>query len=697
MGFFVGTDVGGTFTDLWVAASDGHTRVFKAPTSDDVLGGVIDAMEMTAESYGVTFKQFCGQIERFGHGTTVGLNALLTGNAAKTAILTTRGFGDTLEIGRLRRQTSGMNETEYTDAYLRNQFPPLVHRGLVVEIDERIDVSGAVVTPLDEQQARAQLRQLKARGVEAIAICTLWSTHNSVHEKRLRELAREELPEAFVSVSHEISPAVGEYARMSTTAANASLGPLAGRYLSRLEATLREAGMRVPVMMMTCAGGVLPTAVLTDRPAYALFSGPAGGVMGSLAIGEQIGLGNLLTTDIGGTSFDVGVVAGGKPIMRAEIALAGADIRVHSIDVDSIGAGGGSIASVQFGELRVGPKSAGANPGPACYGRGGVLPTATDADLVLGVLDPEHFLGGRMELDMEAARRAIQDHVANPLGISLTEAAWGIREVLDSRMADLLRRMTIERGYDPRDFALFANGGAGPSHAWVLSAELGLDGFIVPAAATAVSAFGTGNSDLGFTTESPAYVRVPPGAVPTAEQLAKVSAGIQSTVADVRRNLELAAANANMRVERLVSIRFRGQTHHLDIPLEVDAFDVDAFRKAAARFEKDYETLFGRGAAFSKAGYEILSVRSVGTGALPPPTQATKGEPLSFARTRKVVFRDPKTPVDTAIYLTAFPAPGATVDGPAIIEFPGQSVVVPPGARATADDFGNLHVRMRLA
>ena len=315
---------------------------------------------------------------------------------------------------------------------------------------------------------------------------------------------------------------------MSTTAANAALGPLAGRYLSRLESTLREVGMRVPVLMMTCAGGVLPTAVLSDRPAFALFSGPAAGVMGSQAIGEQIGLKNLLTTDIGGTSFDVGVVADGKPIMRSEIALAGADIRVHSIDVDSIGAGGGSIAQVQFGELRVGPRSAGANPGPACYGRGGLEPTATDADLVLGVLDPENFLGGRMKLDIEAARRAIADHVAKPLGMSVTEAAWGIREVLDSRMADLLRRMTIERGYDPRDFALFANGGAGPSHAWVLSEELGLDSFIVPAAATAVSAFGTGNSDLGFTAESPGYVRVRPGGVPAAEQLAKISAGHRS-------------------------------------------------------------------------------------------------------------------------------------------------------------------------
>ena len=693
MGFFIGTDVGGTFTDLWVAGSGGDTRVFKSPTTPDVLGGVVDSIEMAAESYGLTFKRFCEQIERFGHGTTVGLNALLTGSAAKTAILTTRGFGDTLEIGRLRRQTSGMNETEYTDAYLRNQFAPLVPRSLVVEIDERIDVSGAVITPLDEQQARGELRKLGPQGVEAVAVCTLWSTYNPVHEKRLRELAREELPGAFISVSHEISPAVGEYARMSTTAANAALGPLAGRYLSRLESTLREAGMRVPVLMMTCAGGVLPTDVLSDRPAFALFSGPAGGVMGSLAIGAQIGLENMLTIDIGGTSFDVGVIAGGKPIMRSEIAIAGADIRVHSIDVDSIGAGGGSIASVQFGELRVGPKSAGANPGPACYGRGGVLPTATDADLVLGVLDPDNFLGGRMKLDIEAARRAIADHVARPLGMSLAEAAWGIREVLDSRMADLLRRMTIERGYDPRDFVLFASGGAGPSHAWVLSAELGLDRFVVPAAATAVSAFGTGNSDLGFTTESPAYARVRPGATPTAGQLAKISAEIASTVAEVRRNLERAAAAGNTRIERLASVRFRGQTHHLDIPLEADAFDLAAYGSVVARFEKNYETLFGRGAAFSRAGYEILSVRAVGTGALPPPAQATKGEPLAFSKTRKVVFRDPKAPLDTAIYLTTFPAEGAGVDGPAIIEFPGQSVVVPPGARATADGFGNLHVR----
>jgi N-methylhydantoinase A len=690
MSFLVGTDVGGTFTDIWVSADDGETRVFKSPTTPDVLGGVLDAIGMAAESYGLSFEAFCTGIARFGHGTTIGLNALLTGNAARTAVLTTRGFGDTLEIGRLRRQTSGMNEVEWTDAKLRNRIPPLVPRSRIVEIDERIDANGNVIAPLDEAQAREALRTLQR--IEAVAVCTLWATVNPVHEKRLRELIDEELPGVFVSLSHEISPGVGEYARMSTTAANAALGPLAGRYLASVEAKLQAAGMRVPVLMMTCAGGVLPTQVLNDRPAYALFSGPAGGVMGSRATAAQIGLDNILTMDVGGTSFDVGVIVKGKPVMRSEISVAGADIRVLSIDVESIGAGGGSMASVEFGELHVGPRSAGANPGPACYGRGGTEPTATDADLVLGVLDPDNFLGGRMKLDMAAARDAIEAKIAKPLGMPLTEAAWGIRQILDSKMADLLRRVTIARGYDPREFTLLANGGAGPSHAWVLCEELGLDGFIVPAAATAESAYGTANSDIGFTGERPAYVRVSPGGKPTAEQLSRVDDALRSAAAEVSANLALAAPMAKTAMERYVSIRFRGQTNHVDVPVGEGAFDAAAFADVARRFEKQYETLFGRGAAFSNAGYEILSVRVMGSAALAPPALATKGEPLVSHKSRKVVFSDPRRPVDAAIYLTTFPETGATVDGPAIIEFPGQSVVVPPGSTARADDFGNLHV-----
>lgn len=693
MGFYIGTDVGGTFTDLWIVSDSGDARVFKSPTTKDVMGGVIDALHLAAEAFGISFEALCSQIERFGHGTTVGLNALLTGNASKTAVLTTSGFGDTLEIGRLRRQTSGLNEFEMTDPMLRNQHKPLVPRGLVIEIEERIDANGKVIAPLNEKQARAAIAALKAEAVEAIAICTLFSVVNPAHELRLREIVREELPDVFVSVSHEISPNIGEYARMSTTVANAALGPVAGRYLSKLEEILKGAGMKVPVLMMTCAGGVLPTAVLNDRPVFALFSGPAAGVMGSQAIGELIGNGNVLTTDIGGTSFDVGVIVGGQPITRAEIAVAGADMKVRSIDVDSIGAGGGSLASVELGELRVGPKSAGANPGPVCYGRGGTQPTSTDADLVLGVLDPNNFIGGRMKLDLEAARKAIEEHIAKPLGMNVMEAAWGIRKILDSKMADLLRRMTLERGHNPLEFVLLANGGAGPSHAWVLSAELGLDSFVVPAAATAQSAYGTANCDLGFVAERPVYVRVHAGKYPTDAQFTAVSEALRSASSDASALLAEAAPGAKVRIVRKVAIRFRGQTNHLDVEVDGDTYDKAAFDLTVKKFGEQYETLFGHGAAFAQAGFEILSVQAVGSAALPPPAIASKGDPLKKVGSRKVVFDDPNVPVETTILQTVFPPPDAVAEGPCIIEFPGQSVVVPPGSRATADKFGNLHVK----
>ena len=329
-----------------------------------------------------------------------------------------------------------------------------------------------------------------------------------------------------------------------------------------------------------------------------------------------------------------------------------------------------------------------------CYGRGGTEPTATDADLVLGILDPDNFLGGRMKLDIAAARRAIETRIAAPLGMSVIEAAWGIRKILDAKMADLLRRMTLERGYDPREFTLFANGGAGPSHAWALSAELGLGGFVVPATATAQSALGTGTSDLGFTTERPVYIRIQAGRKPTTSELLRVTARLEESLADVQANLVLASVKTKVRLERFIAIRFRGQTHSLDIAIEDGAFDEAAFRRAASAFEQQYETLFGHGASYAGAGYEILSVRATGTGALPLPPATASGDDLRPAAARKVVFEDAASAVETTIYRTLFPKAGSDVDGPCIIEFPGQSVVVPPGANARADQYGNLHVRL---
>ena len=694
MGFFVGTDVGGTFTDLWVADESGATRVFKTPTTKDVQTGVLDAVALAADGFGLGIEPFCARIERFGHGTTVGLNALLTGSGAKTGILTTRGFADTLEIGRLTRQSTGLNEHEYTDSYLRNRFAPLVARNRIIEIDERIDVNGRIVTPLDETQAHAAIRGLAGAGIEAVAVCTLFATVNPVHERRLREIVIEEMPKAYVSVSHEVSPSVGEYARMSTTAANAALGPIAGGYLSRLEARLKAAGLRVPVLIMTCAGGVLPTQALNDRPVFALFSGPAGCVKGAQAIGDAIGCRNILSIDIGGTSFDVGVIVDGAPIMRAGLSIAGADLRVHSIDVDSIGAGGGSVAWIDLGgELRVGPKSAGADPGPACYGRGGTEPTATDADLVLGVLDPDNFIGGRLKLDVAAARLAIETRIARPLRLSIEQAAWGIRTILDSAMADLMRRMTVERGYDPKTFALFANGGAGPSHAWALAAELGLDGFVVPAAATALSALGTAVSDFQFNTERATYVRVQANRSISAAEAALVEDGLHAASAEAIRHLER-AARSDIHVQCFAAIRYLGQTHHLDAALASDVFGAAEFKVLLDAFQRQYASLFGGTATYAKAGHEILSVRAVGTGALTPPALASSGEEPRRGRPRCVIFDDAGQAHDCSVWHASVPRQGWQVDGPAIVEFTGQSVVIPPGARAVADRLGNLHVRL---
>ena len=692
MKFYIGTDVGGTFTDLWVADDTGKSQVFKSPTTSDVLGGVLDAVRLAADVYGLKFEEFCAGIEKFGHGTTVGLNALLTGRAAKTGVVTTLGFADTLEIGRIRRQTSGLSEAEVTDFFKHDRYRPLVTRDLVVEVRERIDAKGAVLIPLDEDDARGALRKLKEKKVEAIAVCTLWATVNPVHECRLKEIIAEEVGDIFVSLSHQISPVVGEYGRMSTTAANASLGPIAGRYLARLETTLKEHGMRVPILMMTNAGGVLPTDVLNDRPAYSLFSGPAAGVIGSLVLSERLKALNVLTIDIGGTSFDVGVIVGGKPIRRSEISIAGADIRVPSIDVASIGAGGGSIASVKFGDLTVGPQSAGANPGPACYGRGGTQPTATDADLVLGVLDPENFIGGRMQLDVGAARRAISESIAQPLGMTVEEAAWGIREIFDNRMADLLRRVTIERGYDPTEFALLANGGAGPSHAWVLARELGLKSFIVPAAATGQSAYGCANSDLGLTDDRPVYLRVKPSCSPTAVELSALDRAVQYGRSSVEAGLKTAGAQGTIEIEQMAAVRYRGQTNTLEIDFRSEHFDAKAYASIIETFEQRYESLFGRGAGYAQAGFEILALRTIGHGKLKPAATSMQGDRLTPSGSRKVVFDDPKQPEAASIYRINFPRPEEQAVGPCIIEYPGQSVVVPPGSVARSDAFGNLHV-----
>jgi N-methylhydantoinase A len=690
-GWTIGTDVGGTFTDLWLKSPGGASWVCKSPTTSDVVTGVLNALRLAAQTAGLSAGELCEAVTRFGHGTTVGLNALLTGRAARTGLITTRGFGDVLEIGRLRRGTAGLQGLELGDYHRRGRIPPLVPRALVAEVDERVDSLGEVRVPLDLSSARAAIERLRAADVEAVAVCLLWATENPAHETAVASLVSELMPEAFVSVSHEIAPLVGEYARASTTVANAALGPVAGHYLARLEGELAALGMTAPIMMTTSAGGVVPARAVAARPVSNLLSGPASCVVAGQKLGQALGANRVLTTDVGGTSFDVGVVVDGASLLRDEVTFGGADMRVPSIDIASIGAGGGSIAAVEGSMLTVGPRSAGAEPGPVCYGRGGTEPTATDADLVLGVLDAEQFGSGGIILDATAAAAAIVSRVGTPLGLDAVAAAHAIRIVFDSAMADLLRAVTIERGHDPREFTLIAGGGSGPSHAWALARELGLEEFVVPPTATAQSAYGAGTSDLKTTAARTSYLRILPGAAPTGDEAAAVAAAL----ADMRdRALAAMPGTGPSQVSATVSVRYCGQAHYLDIPVP-DAPDAAALSDVLRLFEKEYEQLYGKGAGFREAGFEILSVRAVA--ALPSAEGSgapVDGEPFRDLGRRPVVFDDPATPEDTAVYGCGRPAPGQQLAGPALIQLPGCVVVVPPGGHAATDDLGLIHVRV---
>lgn len=689
-GWTIGTDVGGTFTDLWLRSPAGESWVCKSPTTFDVVTGVVNAVHLAADTVGTNVRDLCAQVTRFGHGTTVGLNALLTGRTARTGLVTTAGFGDVLEIGRLRRGTAGLQGMDLGDYHLRGRIPPLVPRTQVVEVVERIDADGLVRTPLDDESAQTAIRRLRDLDVQAVAVCLLWATENPAHELAVAKLVKQELPDVFVSVSHEIAPSVGEYARASTTVANAALGPIAGHYLTRLEEELAALGMTAPIMMTTSAGGVVPAWTVTERPVSNLLSGPASCVVAGQKIGAELDTSHVLTMDVGGTSFDVGVIVDGVALMSDQVTFGGADMRVPSIDIASIGAGGGSIAAVDGGVLSVGPRSAGAEPGPVCYGKGGTEPTTTDADLVLGVLDPAQFGSGGIVLDRGAAAAAIEDQVGKPLGLTAVEAARAIRVVFDNAMADLLRAVTIERGHDPREFTLVAGGGSGPSHAWALCRELGLAGFLVPATATAASAFGAGTSDLKTTAARTSYRRILPEVGPRDDDAHVVQAALSGTRERALATIPDPEASS---VTNVASIRYFGQAHHVDIPVP-DRVDAGTLAALLDEFERQYEQLWGKGAGFKEAGFEILSVRSVA--ALPATDIAGggHGELFEVVGTRPVVFDDSDNPDDTTVYQVRWPSGGQAISGPALISLPGCVVVVPPGSTATTDDHGLIHVKV---
>jgi N-methylhydantoinase A len=687
----LGVDIGGTFTDLVVVdETTGTARVGKVLTNPkDVAHGVEEGIRALLDEAGVR----PGEVRAVVHGTTLATNALIEKKGAKTALLTTEGFRDTLEIGREGRY-------DMYDLFI-DPPPPLVPRHLRREVPERLLADGSVWRALDEGAARRALVELAGEGVEALAICLLHAYVNPAHEARLAALAREAFPGVFVSCSSEVVPEIREYERASTTCANVYVAPLMARYLEDLERRLAGLGIPGQLYIMQSSGGIALPPLARRLPVRLVESGPAAGALAAAQAARTRNLPKLLSFDMGGTTAKACVIDDGVPLVGREFEVARADrfkkgsglpIRVPVIELIEIGAGGGSIARVdRLGLLKVGPDSAGADPGPACYSLGGRLPTVTDADLLLGYLDAEFFLGGRMRLDREAARHVVEEHVARPLGLDVIGAAWGIHRVVNETMAAAARIHGIERGRDLRQYPLFAFGGAGPVHCWQVAKILKVPRILVPFGAGAMSAYGLLAAPLAFDFVRTGHERLDHPDWPTITRLfAEMEAEGRALLA------RAGVAPGDVRLSRIAEMRYAGQGHEVECAVPLGALSAESLPAIIASFESAYHALYHR--LPQGVPIEALNWRLTVSGPRPRigwtarHESARAGNPLKGAR--QAYFAEAGGFVETPVYDRYALGPGAEVRGPAIVEERESTAVVGPGGRCRVDDGSALIVEM---
>jgi N-methylhydantoinase A len=657
----VGIDVGGTFTDA--VAVDGAARLVtaKVPSTPHDLGdGFLAALEEVGRRAG--FAE--ADITYLVHGSTIATNAIVQRRIGRAGLVTTAGFRDLLEIGTQQRATLyDLNEPKPA---------PLVPRELRIEVRERVDAQGEVIVPLDEDGVRRAAAVLREQGAEAIAISFLFSFLNPSHERQAGELIRAGLPGVPVTLSSEVAPEFREYLRTTTTAVNASLLPLVGRYVERLRSRLDQAGIRVPLHLMQSNGGVARAETAARLPVALISSGPAGGAIAAARLGALAGDADVLGFDMGGTTADVCLVVGGKPQVRFRGEAAGHPVNLPQVDVLSVGAGGGSIARVdRFGSLLVGPESAGAEPGPAAYGRGGDEATVTDAHVVLGALDPGHFLGGRMELDLEAARQAVERHVAGPLGLSTEEAATAVVRIADATMVRALRVVSIARGHDPRRFALAACGGAGPMHACSIADELGIARVLVPRYPGVASALGLLLSDVHHDLRQ-TWLR-PTHAVDP-DELGERLAALEGRA---RELLEASGfTDAAGRVDFEVDMRYRGQAYELTVPLPVGPAG-PALRRAERAFHDAHRAAYGHDSPVEEV--ELVTLRAQAVGPVEPPRWVASNGSSAAPPAGRRSIHTPSGRTSFAVYERADLGVGARLEGPVVLEQDDSTVLVPPG------------------
>jgi len=616
-----------------------------------------------------------------------------------TGLITTRGFEDTLVIGRVKSRWVGLEESQLLDFKHVERPAPVVPSQLVRGVTERIDSFGKVVVPLDLKQAERQLDELVARGVQSLAISLLWSFKNPSHETAIAQLAREKYPSLYVVASSELVPAMGEYERTNTTAVDAYLGPTLRAYLSDIEAALKRSGYQGEVLVMQSTGGLAPASGLMHAAVTSLHSGPAGGIVAAQKLGESVGEPRLITADMGGTTCDVGLVVDGRPQTSQMTIMERNLLLIPAVDVISIGAGGGSIAWLDSAQaLHVGPRSQGSRPGPACYDWGGDLPTVTDADVVLGYINPDSFLGGRMRLRADLARDAIRRHVAEPMGTSVEAAAQAIYEIVNAHMADLVRSVSVGRGYDPREFAMVAFGGCGPTHATGFGPECQVGRVIVPFAATVFSALGIAQSDIKHHFARTFMRSAPPAPEPDSTLCAELN-GVFAELQDrADAQLERDGVPPPQRsFHRSVDLRYRKQVHELTIPIGVPGpVRPESLSALFADFHKAYDRLYGAGSSMEAATIELVTVRLDGAA-----KTASEFRPLARQRDsalpadaiigeRRVWWKHAKGYAPTPTYQWEKLRAGNVIAGPAVIESYGTTIPLHAGQQAELDVSLNL-------
>ncbi len=674
--WLIGVDVGGTFTDGVLLRPGEAPLIVKTPTNiADPVAGLMGCLDAIAESVEATKSELLARTIKLGYGTTQAANLIVEGKGAKVGFITTRGFKDTLIVAEIGRERIGMDLTS-------DRPPSLVQRSRIFEVRERVDASGREIAPLNMDDVKLAMDELASQGVEAVGVCFLWSFLNSDHEARVAA-ALKEYSDWFVSVSYDVAPLLGEYVRSATTALNARLGPPVQQHLLSVGKSLKSQGLEALPLVMTSAGGLLTMEDAANKPISLLSSGPAGGVLASKLLAERMGLSNVLCADMGGTTFDVSLITQGELALSERAQYAGQEVFTEAIDIVSIGAGGGSVGWVDHGmRLKVGPSSAGSDPGPACYGHGGTKATVTDANCQLGRLNPQGLAGGRLRLDTSSAERVLTD-LGSELGLSAQETAEGIISIVDAAMSDAIRSQTVAKGLDPREYTLFAYGGAAPLHAASIAADLGISKVVVPLLAPVFSAYGIVASNIQ-------HVLSKSRVVPITDT---------PTIADVFKELELNGLKAldldnvkqeNRMILRTAQLRFKGQMHSVNVNMPEGPIDAKLLEELGRRFVETYERLFGAGTSSASAGIEMVTLRvyAIGVTTVPQLDQSPLGqEEVAPSGSRKVWYRG--SLIDVPTYSGPL-QPGNKVHGPALLDYPGQTTWVPINTFVEVDQYQSL-------